>query len=87
MRNPGYGPLRSTCSVQLIPGTKARGTFAPILTNDAVVHLGVSYTTRDADVRADEVDSYNLELAGCMDGEEANGKSGDEVRARFQYAF
>ena len=79
--------MRSTCSVQLIPGTKARGTFAPILTNDAVVHLGVGYTTRDADVRADEVDTYNLKSAGCMDGEEANRESGDEVRARFQYAF
>lgn len=44
----------------------ARGTFAPIQTNEAVVHLGAGYTTRGADVQADEIDTYNLELAGRM---------------------
>ena len=43
----------------------ARGTFAPVQTNNAVVHLGAGYTTRDADVQADEVDTFNLELAGA----------------------
>ena len=43
----------------------ARGTFAPVQTNNAVVHLGAGYTTRDADDQADEVDTFNLELAGA----------------------
>ncbi|WP_420389468.1 OprO/OprP family phosphate-selective porin [Marinobacter sp.] len=44
----------------------ARGTIAPLQTKDAVVHLGAGYTTRDAAVPANEVDTYNLELAGAM---------------------
>ncbi len=43
----------------------ARGTFAPIQTNNMVAHLGAGYTTRGADVQADEVDTFNLELAGA----------------------
>jgi len=43
----------------------ARGTVAPIQTNNMVVHLGAGYTTRDADTQADEVDTFNLELAGA----------------------
>jgi phosphate-selective porin OprO/OprP len=31
-----------------------------------VVHLGAGYTTRDADTQADEVDTFNLELAGAF---------------------
>ena len=44
----------------------ARGTVAPIQTNNMVVHLGAGYTTRDADTQADEVDTFNLELAGAF---------------------
>ena len=43
----------------------ARGTVAPVQTNNAVVHLGAGYTTRDADTQANEVDTFNLELAGA----------------------
>ncbi|OZB03072.1 MAG: ATPase, partial [Marinobacter sp. 34-60-7] len=43
----------------------ARGTVAPIQTNNMVVHLGAGYTTRDAYTQADEVDTFNLELAGA----------------------
>lgn len=45
-----------------------RVTFAPVKSDDMVVHLGASYTTRDADIDSDpatteEIDAYNLELA------------------------
>ena len=43
----------------------ARGTVAPIQTNNMVVHLGAGYSTRDADTQAGEVDKFNLELAGA----------------------
>ena len=42
----------------------ARGTFAPVQTNNAVVHLGAGYPTRYAAVQADSVDPVNPELAG-----------------------
>lgn len=41
----------------------ARGTFAPIKTDDMVVHVGAGFTTRDADDSDDEVDAFNLEAA------------------------
>tara|TARA_R110002167_G_scaffold71688_4_gene202088 strand:+ start:2905 stop:4002 length:1098 start_codon:yes stop_codon:yes gene_type:complete len=43
-----------------------RVTFAPIKTATTVVHLGAGATRRDADVSADEVDTYNIELAGAF---------------------
>ena len=43
-----------------------RVTFAPVMTDDTLVHVGAGFTSRDADVSADEVDVYNLELAGVM---------------------
>jgi len=61
----------------------ARGTFAPILTNDAVVHLGAGYTKRDADVQADEVDTYNLELAGRTGPFHAQAEYFDSEEGQF----
>ena len=43
-----------------------RVTLAPIKTDDTVLHLGAGMTTRDAELSDDEVDAYNLELAGVM---------------------
>ncbi|MGQ9426678.1 OprO/OprP family phosphate-selective porin [Gilvimarinus sp. F26214L] len=44
-----------------------RATFAPILSDDMVLHLGAGFTTRDADVdnvptTTEDVEAYNLEL-------------------------
>ena len=48
-------------------------------------------TTTDGEQTTLGVNYYankNVRLGmSYMDGEEANGESGDEVRARFQYAF
>jgi len=43
-----------------------RVTFAPINTGSTLVHLGAGVTRRDADVSDDEVDTYNVELAGAF---------------------
>ncbi|MBO2672599.1 OprO/OprP family phosphate-selective porin [Shewanella algae] len=40
-----------------------RFTYTPYQVGDAVIHLGASYTQRDADVSEDEVNGYGLELA------------------------
>lgn len=42
----------------------ARGTFVPWQSGENLIHLGVGITTRDGDTSDDEVDNYNLELAG-----------------------
>ncbi len=43
-----------------------RVTFAPIMESGTVLHLGAGFTDRGADVSADEVETFNLELAGVM---------------------
>ncbi len=40
-----------------------RVTFAPVKNDDLLVHLGAGFSTRDAELSADEVDVYNVELA------------------------
>ena len=42
-----------------------RVTFAPIQTDDLVLHLGAGYTNRGAAVAANETDAYNIELAAA----------------------
>lgn len=43
-----------------------RVTAAPINSGDALLHLGAGYSSRGADTAADEVDKYNVELAGQL---------------------
>ena len=42
-----------------------RVTYAPIQTDDLVLHLGAGFTSRDADLAADQTDAYNIELAAA----------------------
>ena len=66
-----------------------RATFAPIKTDESVLHLGIGYTDRDEALDSDgEIDSvefeaYNLELAGVAgpfhaQAEYFDGEEGDE---------
>lgn len=43
-----------------------RVTFAPVKKDDTVMHLGAGFSSRDADSSADEVDTYNVELAAAF---------------------
>ena len=42
-----------------------RVTYAPIQTDDLVLHLGAGFTSRDAALPANETDAYNIELAAA----------------------
>ena len=46
--------------------TTGRVTFAPVKKDDTVMHLGAGFSSRDADLSADAVDMYNVELAAAF---------------------